>query len=276
MGLYCSSAGIASDDVTGCEIYIDNIVIAAQTTLSYSGAAATGLPTTAWANQTYEQVLGSAAGKWFFDEECTRPATGIINAKSVTLYHEINYYSDIDFTESAYANGANVADATKATLTENADATYGNAMKFSSLRVYSQRHRATTLRFVDTDGTAMLQLQPSTKYRVTYDIKAVSAPQSFYVGLYFVTNNNPTPGGTYPSYTHQYTTANMGSNYNSNVFEFTSPANANTKVLLGIFNAASSPDNLAAEIYIDNIVIAQQTVFTYQNGEGVEGLPASA
>ena len=70
-----------------CEIYIDNIVIEEKVAITYSGDAdATGLPTTAWAAQTYADVLGEAAGNWYTDAECNTVASGVINNNAVTLY----------------------------------------------------------------------------------------------------------------------------------------------------------------------------------------------
>ena len=85
--LLCFYTRFSSSANYSCEIYIDNIVIEEKVAITYSGDAdATGLPTTAWAGQTYADVLGEAAGNWYTDAECNTVASGVINNNAVTLY----------------------------------------------------------------------------------------------------------------------------------------------------------------------------------------------
>ena len=178
----------------------------------------------------------------------------------ISIYPKLGipYHNSIDFTEEGYENAVEKKNVSSegVVITEDIGTVGGMAAKFTQLRSSSQSKYAKCIRLLDIDGTTPVNLKPSTKYLISYDIKCVSSESDFRVGLY-LTNHLNVVAATLPHMYNSYKVSDFNNDYKySESFEFTSFESEPIRLLLGVYSAQST-DKVSCEIFIDNITITE-------------------
>lgn len=260
-------------------IYIDNVVITTDVSITYNGGDAAGLPTTVQTGTTFEELLGDAVGNWYLDEAGTKAAEGTIT-EPVTLYAKkadnTCYYTHISFDEAYYTEGAGTTYTAGMNLVNNynseiwEDSVRGFSIQFTEIaNWYTPTEKyAQGFKFADYAGTQDFVLKAGVTYNISYDIKSASSDNAFNKYINIVSGDvQSLPSNANPG---EYKGDVKGALWNWE----TKTISITPAVDMNAFSISSGAIYTNQNILIDNVIISTTANISYVGGK-ISGLPAT-